>query len=150
MKLKRSLAIIAATGVLSLSTAIAQSNTPPGTPTRPPGRRGQAAIAESRLAAMEHALGETNKLTEAQKPKVKAVFEEQGKKLQELRGQLPDQTQSKRRAIADETNKKLKEILTPEQFKAFEAAPRGRGGPRAPRTERQAGQGSAKAGAGQQ
>lgn len=141
MKFKTTLAIVAAAGLLSLSSALAQTNTPPpGTP--PAGRRAQGFGADARLAAMERALGETNKLSEAQKAKVKAVYEEQGKKLQELMAQRDsapqDELRTKRRAITEETNKKLKEILTPEQFKSFEAMPQGRG-PRGPRPGSQGG-----------
>ena len=132
MKLSRlSLAIIAAASVLSLAPSIhAQTNTPP-----PGGRRGGMS-ADARLTAFETALGSTNKLTEAQKPKVKAVIEEQTKKMQELMGQRDSLSQedlrAKRTALTEDINKKMKEILNADQYKTWEQqAQRGRGGRRA-------------------
>jgi Spy/CpxP family protein refolding chaperone len=131
MKLSRlSLAIIAAASVLSLAPSIhAQTNTPP-----PGGRRGGMS-ADARLTAFETALGSTNKLTEAQKPKVKAVIEEQTKKMQELMGQRDslsaEDLRTKRTALTEDINKKMKEILNADQYKVWEQqAQRGRGGRR--------------------
>jgi Spy/CpxP family protein refolding chaperone len=143
---KLSLAIIAAAGLLSLAPSIqAQTNTP-GTPA--PGRRGGAMNPEARLTAFETALGSTNKLTEAQKPKVKAVIEEQVKKVQEIQGQRDSLSQedlrAKRTALTEETNKKMKEILNADQYKVWEQqAQRGRG------ARRQGGGGGGGAGGGQ-
>lgn len=131
MKLSRlSLAIIAAAGVLSLAPSIhAQTNTPP-----PGGRRG-AMNAEARLTAFEKALGSTNKLTEAQEPKVKTVLEDQTKKMQEIMGQRDslsqDDLRAKRTALTEDTNKKMKEILNADQYKVWEQQGQRRGGRRA-------------------
>lgn len=131
MKLKFTLAVIAAASLLSVNTTFAQPNQP--RPGNKPAAERRVNGEEYRLATLERALGPTNKLSEVQKKKVKEAFEEQGKKLQELRGQPREELISKRRAIAEETNKKLKEILTSEQFKAYQTAPRGRGGVRGQR-----------------
>jgi Spy/CpxP family protein refolding chaperone len=137
MKLsKLSLAIIAAAGLLSLAPSIQAQTNVPGTPTTPPpGRRGGGMSAEARLTAFETALGSTNKLTEAQKPKVKAVIEEQTKKMQELMGQRDslsaEDLRTKRTALTEDINKKMKEILNADQYKVWEQqAQRGRGGRR--------------------
>jgi Spy/CpxP family protein refolding chaperone len=127
---KLSLAIIAAAGLLSLAPSMQAQTNAPGT--RPPGRRG-GMNPEARLTSLETALGSTNKLTEAQKPKVKAVFEEQTKKMQELMGQRDSLSQedlrTKRTALTEEANKKMKEILNADQYKVWEEqAQRGRGG----------------------
>ena len=61
-------------------------------------------------------------LTDEQKPKVKAVLEENRKKMQELfnSGTDRDQMRAKRREISDEQDKKLKEILKPDQYEKWE------------------------------
>ncbi len=69
--------------------------------------------AEQRLERMSSTLN----LTDEQKPKVKAVLEETGKKMQAL---APEERREKGRAIREEEMKKFKEILTPEQFKKYE------------------------------
>ncbi len=63
-------------------------------------------------------------LTDAQKPKVKAALEEQDKKMQELRGDSvsAEQRREKFRTLREETNKKMKEILTPEQYTKYETS----------------------------
>lgn len=84
---------------------------------------------DDRLARLSEQLA----LTDEQKPKVKALLEEQ---IQQ-RGQWRDLPQEERRAkfqaAQEEFNKKMKGILTEEQYKKFEAlprfAPRGQGGP---------------------
>ena len=64
-------------------------------------------------------LSEDLKLTADQKPKVKALLEEQNKKRQELRAEgTPDRT--KMQALQEETTKKMKEVLTAEQFTKYE------------------------------
>jgi protein CpxP len=62
-------------------------------------------------------------LTDAQKPKVKAVLEDYAKKRQELSASGDSsQASEKAQAVRDERTKKLKEILTPEQFGKYEKA----------------------------
>jgi hypothetical protein len=61
-------------------------------------------------------------LTDAQKPKVKAVLEETQKKARELRDDSSlsqEQRTEKRRAIGEEESKSLKAILTPEQMEKY-------------------------------
>ncbi len=76
---------------------------------------------------------DTLKLTDEQKPKVKAVLEDTARKRQDLRDLPQDERQEKGRALRDEQNKKMKDILTPEQYTKYEQMPRpGRGGPGGP------------------
>ena len=136
---KLSLVILAAAvGLVALSPALrAQpTNTPPAGGGR--GARG-AMNADALLTRLETALGTTNKLSEAQLPKVKAVFEKQAKDMTALRpaaGTTPTQEErdamnTKRQAITKEVSDSLKLILTPEQSKIYEALPQGgRGGGR--------------------
>ena len=97
--------------------------------------------ADALLTRLETALGTTNKLSEAQLPKVKAVFEKEAKDMTALRpaggggAQLTqeerDAMTAKRTAITKEVSDSLKAILNPEQFKIYEALPQGgRGGGR--------------------
>jgi Spy/CpxP family protein refolding chaperone len=70
------------------------------------------------------------KLTDEQKPKVKAALEETDKKRAELRDLPQDERREKGRALREEQNKKMKEILTADQYAKYEKmAPPGRGGP---------------------
>lgn len=123
MKLsKLSLTILAAASLLSLAPSVrAQTNTPP------PARRGPGMGVDAQLNRMTEQL----KLTDEQKPKVKAVLEERNKQMQGLRELSPEDRRTKMQSLRQETNKKLKEILTPEQFKKYEEMQRGmRGGRR--------------------
>ena len=83
-------------------------------------------------------MNEQLKLTDAQKPKVKAVLEETSKKRQEL-GDVPqDQRREKYQALRDEENKKLKAILTSEQYEKWQKAMeemRSKGGQRKKKSE---------------
>ena len=82
-------------------------------------------------------MAEELKLTDEQKTKVKAVFEEQSKKQQELRSEsslTPEQRREKAQGMREETNKKMKGILTPDQYtkwekRAAEMRKQGPGGP---------------------
>ncbi len=82
-------------------------------------------------------MAEELKLTDEQKTKVKAVFEEQSKKQQELRSEstlTPEQRREKAQSMREEANKKMKGILTPEQYtkyekRAAEMRKQGPGGP---------------------
>ena len=74
---------------------------------------------EQQMATMQEKLA----LTDAQKPKVKAVLEESQKKMQEMRGDssVPqDQRREKMQALMKEQDKKLKDILTPAQFEKWQ------------------------------
>jgi periplasmic protein CpxP/Spy len=118
---KTSLVIMAISGVLALSASShAQTNTPPG------GRQGQGQGAGARGRGAEQQLqqySEQLKLTDAQKPKVKAALEEQVKKLQDLRADTTMSQQDRRtkmQTIRDDFGKQMKEILTADQYKKFE------------------------------
>lgn len=87
------------------------------------GKRGMMS-AEERLKRMDEAL----KLTDAQKPKVKAALEESQTKMQEARSAPQDERRDKMMAIRTEEAKKMKEILTPEQYTKYEEMRPARGG----------------------
>jgi len=118
---KTSLAIMAVAGLLSLSSQ-AQTNTPPGG--RQGGGGGQGGGGQRRSPEQQMTqLSEQLQLTDAQKPKVKAVLDEQTKKMQELRadtGASREDRRAKLQVIQEDSSKKMKEILTPEQFKKFQ------------------------------
>jgi Spy/CpxP family protein refolding chaperone len=59
------------------------------------------------------------KLTDDQKPKVKAVLEDSQKKRQELRGVPQDERRGKMQALTEAQDKKMKEILKPDQFEKY-------------------------------
>ena len=69
-------------------------------------------------------MAEELKLTADQKTKVKALLEDQAKKMQASRTENQSLSQEERRAkmqaSREEMNKKMKEILTPEQFTEWE------------------------------
>jgi periplasmic protein CpxP/Spy len=126
MKLfKPSMGILA---VVALLSGVASSNAQPSTNTPPGGRQGARGGVEAQLTRLSEAL----KLTDDQKPKVKAILEEQIKKQAELRGDTAlaqEDRRSKMQAMREETAKKMKEVLTADQFKKYEefAQQRGRG-----------------------
>jgi len=69
-------------------------------------------------------------LTDAQKPKVKAVLEDTAKKRADLQNVDQSERREKGRALMEDENKKMKEILTPEQNEKYlkiQAEMRGRG-----------------------
>jgi Spy/CpxP family protein refolding chaperone len=140
---KTSLIIMAVAGVLALSSSSqAQTNTPPG------GRQGQGGGgARGRGAEQQlQQFSEQLKLTDAQKPKVKAALEEQVKKLQDLRADTTLSQQDRRtkmQTIRDDFGKQMKEILTADQYKKFEEIQQQNRG------RRQGGAGGGAAGGGQ-
>ncbi len=100
---------------------------------RPPrGPRGMPSV-EQQLDRMTQTLN----LTDAQKPKVKAVLEETNKKRGELANVDPQERREKMRELMQAQDKKLKEILTAEQYDKWEKTrqemrrnrPGGPGGP---------------------
>lgn len=86
------------------------------------GRRGMST--EERLQAMT----DTLKLTDEQKPKVKAALEDTQSKMQEARSAPQDERREKFQTIRTEEAKKMKEILTPEQYTKYEDMRPMRGG----------------------
>ena len=100
------LAALVLGGLVAGSTlATAQDAAPPAAK----GKRGPSV--EQQMERMTTEL----KLTDAQTPKVKAVLEEGMKKRAELRDVPQDERREKMTALREAQDKKLKEILTPEQ-----------------------------------
>jgi len=114
---------MAATAVLAVSPAVraqtADTNKPAGEaqPPRAGGGRGGMLTIE--------AIDKAVTLTEAEKPKVKTALEEFTKAQTEARA-ATDQTEqrAKRTAAREALDKKMKEILTPDQFTKYQAMPR--------------------------
>ena len=106
--------------VLALGSLVASSNlaTAQDQKEKGGGRRGPSV--EQRMERMTEEL----KLTDEQKPKVKAVLEDAQKQRQELftdSSNVPrEERREKMRAIMEKENKKLKEILTPDQYAKHE------------------------------
>jgi Spy/CpxP family protein refolding chaperone len=104
------LAALVLGGLVAGSTlATAQDAAPPA------GKKRGAMGVEQQLERMTTEL----KLTDAQVPKVKALLEEGAKKRGELRDATPEERREKMTAMREEQDKKLKEILTPEQFEKW-------------------------------
>jgi Spy/CpxP family protein refolding chaperone len=81
------------------------------------GKRGPSI--ERQLEQMTNQLN----LTDDQKPKVKAALEDQQKKMQEMRGDTSltrEERQEKMQTIRADMEKKMKEILTPDQFEKWQ------------------------------
>lgn len=68
-------------------------------------------------------------LTDAEKPKVKTALEAYTKAFEEARQADQSERRTKMMAARTDLDKKMKEILTPEQYTKYEAMP-GRGGRR--------------------
>ena len=87
------------------------------------GKRGMMS-AEERFKQLDEALT----LTDAQKPKVKAALEDTQTKMQEARNAPQEERRDKVRTIMADQDKKMKEILTPEQYTKYEELRPQRGG----------------------
>jgi Spy/CpxP family protein refolding chaperone len=108
-----SLVAALALGSLLACTTIASAQDTPAP------KKGKGPSVERQLERMTTEL----KLTDDQKPKVKAVLEDSNKKRQELFADSSvtgDDRRTKMRAIMDDQDKKLKEILTADQYKSWE------------------------------
>ena len=113
---KISLAILAATAVMAVSPAVfaqADTNKPAAQPPRA-GGRGQMTIEQIDKAVT---------LTDAEKPKVKDALEEYTKAMTEARAADQSERRTKMTAARETFTKKMKEILTPEQFKKLQEMP---------------------------
>jgi len=97
------------------------TNNPPSTPPAGapppggPGMRGQAG--SDRLAELLN-------LTDDQKPKVKAILEDQRKKMGDLRQDTsltPEDRKAKMKAIRENTATQMKAVLTADQFQKWQA-----------------------------
>ena len=120
---KVSMAMIAAASLLAVSPAVyAQTNNAGGGAAAP--GRGPRMSTDQRLEALTKELT----LTDAQKPKVKEALEAQATAMQEARNADAAERGNKARAAREEFSKKMKEILTPEQYTKFEAAQQNRRG----------------------
>jgi len=65
-------------------------------------------------------MAEDLKLTADQKTKVEAVMKEQGEKMRGMRDLPQEERREKGKALREEMSKKMKGILTPEQFAQWE------------------------------
>jgi len=112
----------------AVSAQDAKESKPPPKREGPPGgaggQRGEAAFKE-RL----NKIAEELKLTDDQKPKVEKVLKEQQEKMRGSRdsASTPEERREKMKTLREEMAKKMKEILTPEQFAKWEKMPQGRG-----------------------
>lgn len=143
-------ALIAAVLGAYLPVASAQDDTKPAKPaqkreTRPgrPGGGGGPGGPEAMMKERMNRLTEELSLTDAQKPKVEAALKAQMEAIRGVRtdSNLSDeQKREKARTAREDFNKKMKEILTAEQYAKFEKMPPGRGpgGPGGPGGERKA------------
>lgn len=115
---KFSLVAALALGSLLACTTIASAQEAPKE-----SKKGGRFSPEARLQQLTEQLN----LTDAQKPKVKAVLEDTSKKMQEVRADTSlsqEQRREKMRPIIEDQNKKMKEILTPEQYEKYQTMPR--------------------------
>ncbi len=139
MKLKKTL-IIAALCAGSLFAADAtlraqevSTNTPPAGGPPGGGMRGRGLNLEQVSKQLE--------LTEDQKPKVKAVLDEQQQKTRDLRNDpsfaslSQEDKRAKMKTIRDDSAAKLKDILTPDQFAKWQKMAPGQRRPQAPAAE---------------
>lgn len=115
---KISMAIIGAAAVLALCPAVhaqdTTTNKPAGEAQAP--RRGGMVTVESIDKAVT--------LTDDQKPKVKSAVEDLNKAVADARNADQSERRTKMTAARNDFNKKMKEILTPDQYTKFEAMPR--------------------------
>gem|GEM_PF-2686220 len=127
--------------VASPSAALAQTTNQPQPAQPPPGARrpepgqqppGPRFNIDQRVQMYTQRLN----LTQEQQTKLRAILENEEKQMQELgtnTAVAPPERMSKMRQIREETNNKIREILTAEQKEKFDAMPRGQlrrpGGP---------------------
>jgi protein CpxP len=110
------MAVLALGGLLMCNTpAMAQDSTT-NHPGGKGGKRGFPTVEER----MEHMDKDLN-LTDEQKPKVKAALEENQKDMQGVRDLPQDQRREKMKETMQGFDKKMKEILTPDQYTKWEA-----------------------------
>ena len=126
MKLSRlSLAVLATSSLWTLAPSVRAQDP---APTPPPARRagGGRMSAEAQLKDLTEKLT----LTAEQQPKVKTVLEERAKAMQDARALTPEERQTKMKAMREENTKKMKEILTADQFAKYEEIQKTQRGPR--------------------
>jgi Spy/CpxP family protein refolding chaperone len=118
------IAIIAASGLLFSPTLRAQDAAPDAKKdAKPAAAKGKKGGGRGGLTLDQ--LKEQLKLDDKTTAKVKPIWEERTKKISDLTASNPSaqDRRTKMQAITDETNKKMKEVLTAEQYKQFEAMP---------------------------
>jgi periplasmic protein CpxP/Spy len=136
------MAALAAGALIALSPLLRAEDKPAKPEGRSPaGQRGE--MAKERIAKMAEEL----KLTDEQKSKVTAVMKEQAETMRGLKDATPEERREKMKAGRAEIEKKMKDILTPEQYTKWEklrkegrpagpGRPGRRGGPGAPPAEK--------------
>lgn len=122
---KISMAIIAAATMLSLCPTIHAQDTDTNKPAAETPRARRAMSPEAELARIDKAVT----LTDDEKPKVKAAVEEYSKAMQDAASAEQDDRRTKMRDAREAFDKKIKGILTEDQYTKFQAMPR-RGGRR--------------------
>jgi protein CpxP len=114
---KLSLVAAMALGGLVVCSTLATAQDSTNAPDKKGGKRGMS------VDQVMERYTEQLSLTDAQKPNVKTVIEDSKKKRRELfRDSSLDQEQKREkfRAVMDDQNKKMKEILTPDQFTKYQ------------------------------
>ena len=114
---KLSLIAAMALGGLVVCSTLATAQDATNAPDKKGGTRGMSAD------QMMERYTEQLSLTDEQKPKVKALLEDQGKKRREIfRDSALDQQQKKEKfqGTMEAQNKKMKEILTADQYKKYQ------------------------------
>lgn len=119
---KLSMALIAAASLLTVSPAVNAQTNENGAAPAAPARRGRGPTVESIDKAVT--------LTDAEKPKVKDAVDAYNAAMQDARSADPADRRTKTTAARDDFDKKMKDILTADQYTKFQAMPRGgrRGG----------------------
>jgi len=112
MKKLSLIAAVALGGLLACSTVAMAQDTTNATPKK--GGKNRFTV-EQRMERMSTDLN----LTDAQKPKVKAVLEDSSKAMQGLRDLPQDERRPKMQSIREDETKKLKDILTPDQMEKY-------------------------------
>jgi Spy/CpxP family protein refolding chaperone len=96
---------------------------------RPPGAGQREDMIKERLKRMAEEL----KLTDAQKTKVEALLKEQAEKMRGTRDATPEERREKAQALRADMDKKMKDILTADQYASWQKmrsqGREGRGGP---------------------
>jgi protein CpxP len=114
---KLSLIAAMALGGLVVCSTLATAQNASSTPEKKGGKRGIS------IDQVMERYTEQLSLTDEQKPKVKAVLEDTMKKRREIMkesGQDRQQMREKMQPVTEAQKKKMKEILTPDQFKKYQ------------------------------
>ena len=115
---KLSMALMAAASLLAVSPAVYAQTTDtnkPASETPAPRPRGGAPTLESIDKAVT--------LTDAQKPKVQSALDDLTAAMKDARAADQADRRTKMTAARDDFSKKMKDILTPEQYTKFQAMP---------------------------